>query len=59
MPSSTLTEQALQHLGEFLEQHKLRQGVYQIVLKDEVVYVGKATNAKERRKPLTLWRSLA
>ncbi|MGO9203062.1 MAG: hypothetical protein ACLQM8_21290 [Limisphaerales bacterium] len=57
MPSSTLTEQALQHLGEFLEQHKLRQGVYQIVLKDEVVYVGKATNAKERRKPLTLWRS--
>jgi hypothetical protein len=48
MPSSTLTEQALQQLDSFLEQHKLRQGVYQILLKDEVVYVGKATNVRER-----------
>lgn len=48
MPSSTLTEEVLQQLGTFLEQHKLRQGVYQILLKNEVVYVGKAANARER-----------
>ena len=48
MRSSTLTEQALQDLAQFQEQHKLWQGVYQLLLKDEIVYVGKATDVRER-----------
>lgn len=48
MASSGLTEQALLDLARFQEQHKLTQGVYQLLLGDEAVYVGKATDAKER-----------
>jgi hypothetical protein len=48
MRSSTLTEQALRDLARFQEEHKLRHGVYQLLLKDEIVYVGKATDARER-----------
>ena len=48
MQSSTLTERALQDLAQFQEQHKLWQGVYQLLLKDEIVYVGKATDVRER-----------
>ncbi len=48
MPSSTLTEQALRDLAEFQREHKLWQGVYQLLLKDEIVYVGKATDVRER-----------
>jgi len=48
MPSSALTEQALRDLAQFQGQHKLWQGVYQLLLKDEIVYVGKATDVRER-----------
>jgi len=48
MPSTTLTEHVLQDLAQFQEQHKLWQGVYQLLLKDEAVYVGKATDVRER-----------
>ena len=48
MQSSRLTEQALQELAQFQEQHKLWQGVYQLLLNDEIVYVGKATDVRER-----------
>src|SRR2546423_657374 len=48
MTTSSLTEQALAELATFQEQHKLRQGVYQLLLKDEIVYVGKATHVRER-----------
>src|SRR2546421_3470531 len=42
MPSSLFNEESLQALASFLSKHKLDQGVYQILYKDEVVYVGKA-----------------
>ena len=48
MQSSMLTEQALRDLAQFQEQHKLWQGVYQLLLKHEIVYVGKATDVRER-----------
>jgi len=48
MAASPLTEEALQDLGRFQAQHKLRQGVYQILLDTEIVYVGKATDVRER-----------
>jgi GIY-YIG catalytic domain len=48
MPSSRLTEQSLRDLAQFEKQHKLWQGVYQLLLKDEIVYVGKATDVGER-----------
>ena len=48
MPSTTLTEHVLQDLAQFQEQHKLWQGVYQLLLKDEAVYVGKATDVRDR-----------
>ena len=48
MSSSTVTEQALQDLARFQEQHKINQGVYQLLLEDEVVYVGKAADVVER-----------
>ena len=41
MASSSLTEQALHDLGLFLQEHQLWQGVYQILLKDRVMYIGK------------------
>jgi hypothetical protein len=49
MQSSTLTERALQDLAQFQEQHKLWQGVYQLLLKDEIVY----TVVPEAAKPDT------
>jgi hypothetical protein len=48
MPSSQLTARALQQLAAFQEKHAIQQGVYQLLLKDKVVYVGKATDVKER-----------
>ena len=48
MPSSTLTAHALQELAQFQEQHKLSQGVYQLLLNDEVVFVWKATDVRRR-----------
>jgi hypothetical protein len=48
MPSSTLADQSLHDLAQFQERHKARQGVYQLLLKDEVVYVWKATDVRER-----------
>ncbi len=48
MAASPLTEEALQDLGRFQVQHKLHQGVYQILLDAEIVYVGKATDVRER-----------
>ena len=48
MPSSRLTEEALKDLAQFQELHKLSQGVYQLLLGDEIVYVGKAAQVRER-----------
>jgi len=48
MPSSTLTEQALKNLADFQQQHKLKQGVYQLLLSHQVVYVGKAIDVRGR-----------
>jgi hypothetical protein len=48
MPSSPLTDQSLRDLAQFQEQHKLWQGVYQLLLIDEIVYVGKASDIRER-----------
>ena len=48
MSSSTITDQALRDLARFQEHHKIRQGVYQLLLREKVVYVGKATDVQER-----------
>ncbi len=48
MPASALTEQSLKDLGHFQEQNKLWQGVYQMLLETDVVYVGKAADVRER-----------
>ena len=48
MPSSPLTEHALEELTAFQAKHRFNQGVYQLLLSKEVVYIGKATNAAER-----------
>jgi predicted GIY-YIG superfamily endonuclease len=48
MPSSPLTENALRELSAFQQQHRFNQGVYQLLLGKEVVYIGKATDAAQR-----------
>ena len=48
MPSSTLTEETLKDLAQFQDQNKIQQGVYQLLLGEEIVYVGKAGDVHER-----------
>lgn len=48
MRSSSLTPEALDALAQFQHTHRIRQGVYQLLLGDEVVYVGKASDVCER-----------
>jgi hypothetical protein len=48
MESSALTSQALQDLAVFQNRQGIRQGVYQLLPGQEIVYVGKATNVQER-----------
>ena len=56
MTSSPLTAQALQELSAFQAAHKLKAGVYQMFVGNEVVYIGKAINAADRLKDH--WRKL-
>ena len=46
--SSLLTQEALRNLGEFQERHKLWHGVYQLLLKDKVVYLWKAADVRKQ-----------
>lgn len=48
MASSSLTSEALEALAQFQQLHQIRQGVYQLLLGDEVLYVGKASDVCER-----------
>jgi hypothetical protein len=48
MPSSVLTENALNELSKFQRQQKIGQGVYELLIRNEVVYVGKADDVRQR-----------
>src|SRR5438093_401106 len=48
MQNSLLTGEALSKLGQFQGAHSLRQGVYQLFLRDTTVYIGKAANVRAR-----------
>lgn len=48
MPSTPLQDGALEELGRLQERAQLKQGVYQILLEEEVVYIGKAFDVHER-----------
>jgi len=48
MASSVLDANALEKLADFQQQHRIQQGVYQIIFENRVVYVGKAVDARDR-----------
>ena len=48
MASSVLDANALEKLADFQQQHRIQQGVYQIIFENRVVYVGKAKSLRQR-----------
>jgi len=48
MPSSVLTEEVLNELSTFQRRQKIKQGVYELLVSNEVVYVGKADDVRQR-----------
>lgn len=48
MQGSQLTQLSVKELALFQRQHRIRQGVYQLLYSGQVAYVGKASDAKVR-----------